>query len=448
MDDGSLSVVVLAAGRGERMRSDRPKVMHEVAGQPMIRHVLAAAEALGPARVTLVVGPGMEDVAALAAPHPHVVQAERRGTAHAVLQARARHEGTSGDVLVLCGDTPSVTPAALARTVARRRESDGAALVVLAFHTDHPGPYGRLRLDGGGAPVEIVEAADAGPDSAGSGLCNSGIMAVDGAVLWTLLERVGNDNAKGEYYLTDLVALARAAGHRCAVVRAPAGELAGVNTRAELAAAEAFAQRRLRARAMAAGATLVDPDSVHLAADTAFGRDVTVEPNVFFGPGVAVGDGATIRAFSHLAGVRVGRGATVGPFARVRPGSDVGEDARVGNFVEVKASEIGADARVGHLSYVGDARLGRGVNLGAGTITCNYDGFAKHRTEIGAGAFIGSNTALVAPVSIGAGAVVGAGSTIGEDVADDALTVTRAARRTVDGGGARYRRSRRRGETD
>ena len=440
-DDG-LGIVVLAAGRGERMRSDRPKVMHEVAGRSMIAHVAAAAEALAPARATVVAGPGMDEVAAAAAPWPCVAQTERLGTADAVARARARHEGAGGDVLVLYGDTPAITPETLRRALARRRAADSPAVVALGFRPANPGGYGRLRMGAGDELEDIVEAADADADTLEIGLCNSGVMAVEGAALWTLLGRIGNDNARGEYYLTDLAALARADGRRCAAVEGPAEELAGVNTRAELALAEAALQRRLRARAMAGGVTLVDPGSVRLSFDTALGRDVTVEPCVFFGPGVSVGDGAAIRAFSHLEGARVAPGATVGPFARLRPGSEIGAGARVGNFVEVKAAVVEANARVGHLSYIGDARVGEGANIGAGTITCNYDGFAKHRTEIGAGAFIGSNTALVAPVSIGAGAMIGAGSAIAADVAPDALAVERAARKAVAGGAARFRRAR------
>ena len=442
MVDPHLSVVVLAAGEGARMRSGRPKVMHEVAGRPLIGHVLAAAEALSPARVVAVVGPDMDEVAALAAPWPYAVQTHRRGTADAVAQARPALESAGGDVLVLYGDTPLVAPETLARALARRRAADDPAVVALGFEAEDPAGYGRLRLEGGEL-TGIVEAADADASDAAIRLCNSGVMAVDGAVLWSLLERVGADNAKGEYYLTDTVALARAAGRRCALVEGPASEFSGVNTRAELAAAEAFAQARLRAGALAGGATLVHPESVHFAADTALGRDATVEPYVCFGPGVSVGDGATVRAFSHLEGVRIGAGATVGPFARLRPGSEIGEGARVGNFVEIKAAALGAGSKVNHLSYVGDARVGGGANVGAGVITCNYDGFAKHRTEIGEGAFIGSNAALVAPVSIGAGAMVGAGSTITGDVAADAMAVARAAQRAVEGGGARFRRSRR-----
>ena len=444
MGERELSVVVLAAGKGERMRSDRPKVLHEVAGRPMIAHVLAAADALAPARVTVVVGPGMEAVAAAVAPRACVLQPERRGTADAVARARAAHEGLGGDVLALYGDTPLVEPETLARALARRRAADDPAVVALGFRPDDPGAYGRLRLDSGGALTGIVEAADADPEAAAIRLCNSGIMAFDGAALWPLLDEVRADNAKGEYYLTDLVGLAVAAGRRCAHVEAPAGELAGVNDRAGLAAAEAFAQKRLRERALAGGATLIRPESVRLCADTALGRDVVIEPGVFFGPGVSVADGATIRAFSHLEGARIGPGATVGPFARLRPGAAVGAGARVGNFVEVKAADIEAGARINHLSYIGDARVGAGANVGAGVITCNYDGFAKHRTDIGAGAFIGSNSALVAPVSIGAGALVGAGSTVVSDVAADALAVARAAQRAIGGGAGRYRAARRR----
>lgn len=439
---GRLSIVVLAAGKGARMNSARPKVMHEVAGRPMLAHALAAAEALAPARVTVVAGPDMAAAEALAAPHGCVVQRARRGTADAVECARGRHEGLGGDVLALYGDTPLITPATLRRALERRRAADDPAVVALGFRAADPGDYGRLRLDARGGLAEIVEAADADAESAAIRLCNSGIMVFDSAALWALLGRVGSDNAKGERYLTDLVALARTEGRACAVVEAPSRELMGVNTRAGLAAVERAAQETLRVRAMEGGATLLQPETVHFSFDTVLGRDVTVEPNVFFGPGVEVAEGAAIRAFSRLEGARVGRGATVGPFARLRPGAVLGEGARVGNFVEVKEAELAAGAKANHLAYIGDARVGRGANIGAGTITCNYDGFAKHRTGIGDGAFIGSNAALVAPVSVGAGAIVGAGSVVSRDVPADALAVTRARQRTVPGGAARFRKTR------
>ncbi len=407
----------------------------------MLSHVLAAAEALAPAQITVVLGPGMDAAAKVAGSHPHVVQPQRRGTADAVACAHERRPA-AGDVLVLYGDTPLIAPDTLRRAVARRRAADNPAIVVLGFETDEPGSYGRLRLDDEGRLAAIIEAADADAGTRAIRLCNSGVMVIEDALLWGLLDRVGNDNAKGEYYLTDLVALAAADGRCSAVVRAPQDELCGVNSRAELAAAEAALQWRLRAQAMAGGATLIQPDAVRLAADTVLGRDVTIEPNVFFGPGVAIADGVTIRAFSHLEGVRVGRGTVVGPFVRLRPGSVVGEGARVGNFVEVKASAVDDGAKISHLSYVGDARVGAGANIGAGVITCNYDGAAKHHTEIGAGAFIGSNTALIAPITVGAGAMIGAGSTLAADVAADALAVTRAGRKVIAGGAARYRRKR------
>ena len=441
-NSGRLGIVVLAAGKGARMNSARPKVMHEVAGRPMLAHALAAAEALAPARVTVVAGPGMAEAEALAAPHGCVVQQARRGTADAVECARARHECLGGDVLVLYGDTPLIAPATLQRALERRRADDDPAVVALGFRADDPADYGRLRVDADGGLAEIVEAADADAESAAIRLCNSGIMVFDGAALWALIRRVGADNAKGERYLTDIAALARAEGRACAVVEASARELMGVNTRAGLAAVERAAQEALRARAMENGVTLLQPESVHFSFDTALGRDVTVEPNVFFGPGVEVAEGAAIRAFSHLEGARVGRGATVGPFARLRPGAALGEGARVGNFVEVKAAELAAGAKANHLAYIGDARVGRGANIGAGTITCNYDGFRKHRTEIGDGAFVGSNAALVAPVSVGDGAIIGAGSVVSRDVPADALAVTRAPQRAVAGGAARFRGAR------
>jgi len=433
------AAIVLAAGLGTRMKSDRPKVLHRLAGQPMILHVLDALAGLEIERAVVVVGAGMEAVAEAVAPHPCALQEPRLGTGHAALAARAAMQGFDGDVLVLYGDTPLIRPETLAAMLAARRAEPRPAVVVLGFRPDDPGDYGRLVTGPDGTLEAIVEAGDATAGQRAIGLCNSGVMAVDGARLFGWLDRVGNANAKGEYYLTDIVALARADGCARAWVEAPADELRGVNDRADLAAAEAAMQGRLRARAMAGGATLVDPASVFLSADTRLGRDVTIGPNVVFGPGVTVGDGVEIHAFSHIEGAAVAAGARVGPFARLRPGARVAEGARIGNFVEIKNAAVEAGAKVNHLTYVGDARVGAGANLGAGTITCNYDGFFKDVTDIGAGAFIGSNTALVAPVKVGDGAIVGAGSVITRDVPADALAVTRAELREVDGWARRYR---------
>jgi len=442
MSNRRVSAVVLAAGLGTRMKSDHPKVLHPVAGRPLLAHVLDAADAGGADPVVTVTGPEMAAVQDLAAPRPCAVQHERLGTAHAVAAARdalESHGGPGDDVLVLFGDTPLITPATLEAMLAARRGADDPAVVVLGFRPADPGRYGRLVTDAAGRLERIVEVHDATPEETTIELCNGGVMCVDGAVLFDLLDRVDNANAKGEYYLTDLVALARGDGRACAVVEGDATELQGVDSRAGLAAAEAAMQDRLRAAAMAGGATLTAPETVFLARDTVLGRDTIVEPHVVFGPGVTVADGATVHAFSHLEGAHVESGAAVGPYARLRPGTRVERDARVGNFVETKKATIEAGAKVPHLTYAGDATVGEKANVGAGTITCNYDGFNKGTTRIGAGAFIGSNTALVAPVSVGDAAVVGAGSTITSDVPADALAVARGRQETREGGAARLR---------
>ena len=442
-----LACVVLAAGKGTRMRSALPKVLHPLAGRPMVEHVLANARALAPERMVLVVGPeleagarGLEGVAGGTV--SCVVQEAPLGTAHAVAQARAPLEDFGGDVLVLYADTPLVRSETLAGLIRARRESAGAA-AVLGFRPEDPAEYGRLILAPDGTLARIVEYAEASEDERAMALCNAGMMAIDGRRLFPLLDAIGNDNAKGEYYLTDLPAVVAAEGGVCAVAEAPAEEVAGINDRAQLAAAERIVQDRLRRAAMEGGATLLDPATVWLSLDTRLGSDVTIGPNVAIGPGVVIEDGVEIRPFSHLEGVRVREGAVIGPFARLRPGSDIGEGARVGNFVEVKSSTVERGAKINHLSYVGDAGVGAGANIGAGTITCNYDGYRKSRTEIGEGAFIGSNTALVAPVTVGPGAVVGAGSVITEDVEADAIAVARGEQRQREGAAARRRERRR-----
>ena len=436
------AVILLAAGKGTRMKTDLPKVLHRLAGKPLVNHALDAAGALGPAHCVVVVGPGMEDVAAAVAPHPTAVQADQRGTADAVLAAREALSGFGGGsddatVLVLYADTPMIEAGTLTAMIEARRA--GAQVVVLGFRPGDSGEYGRLVLDASGALEAIVEYRDADEGQRDIDLCNSGVMAVSAGHIWDLLDRVGDDNAKGEYYLTDIVALAREQGLACAVVEGEEREVLGINSRGDLAAAEAVWQQARRARAMADGATLIDPATVWFAHDTQIGRDVTIGPSVFFGAGVTVADGATINAFCHLDGAAIGPGASVGPFARLRPGAVIGEAARVGNFVEVKNAVLGAGAKANHLSYVGDAEVGAGANIGAGTITCNYDGFMKHRTEIGEGAFIGSNTALVAPVKVGKGALVGAGSTITKNVPDDAVAVTRGRHTVIEGAAKDYR---------
>jgi len=435
-----LALIVLAAGEGTRMASDLPKVLHPLGGMPLLHHALRAGAALGPAARVVVAGHGAEAVAEAAqaaAPDARlVVQVPRLGTAHAVLQAAQALEGFRGDALVLYGDTPFIRPETLAAMRAARAQHD---IVVLGFEAADPqSRYGRLVMAGERLEA-IVEWAEAGPEERAIRLCNSGVLCADAGRLMELAGAVGNANAKGEYYLTDIVALARARGLSAGVVRCDEAETLGVNTRAELAGAEAVFQARARAAAMAGGATLVAPETVFLAADTALGRDVTVEPHVVFGPGVMVEAGARIRAFSHLEGCHIGALAEIGPFARLRPGADLGERARVGNFVEVKAARLGPGAKANHLSYIGDADVGENANIGAGTITCNYDGVAKHRSEIGAGAFIGSDTMLVAPVRVGAGAITGSGSVITEDVPPGALALGRARQVTMPGRAGRLR---------
>ncbi|REC55782.1 bifunctional UDP-N-acetylglucosamine diphosphorylase/glucosamine-1-phosphate N-acetyltransferase GlmU [Rhodosalinus sediminis] len=431
------ALVILAAGMGTRMRSDRPKVLHEVGGAPLIAHALRAGLALAPERVVVVTGPGMEDVAAAAHeewPEAGIaVQAERLGTGHAVAQAAPFLQGFEGDVVVLYGDTPFVRPATLEAMSAARAEAE---VVVLGFEPADPARYGRLVTEGEDL-LRIVEWKDADAGERAIGLCNSGVLAAPAPLLFPLLDRLEPAAASGEYYLTDVVALARAEGARATVVRGAEEEMLGVNSRADLAAAETAFQARARAAALETGVTLTAPETVFFAHDTVIGRDATVEPHVVFGPGVTVETGATIRAFSHLEGAHVSRGAVVGPYARLRPGAELGEEVRVGNFVEVKSATLDEGAKVNHLSYVGDAAVGAGANLGAGTVTCNYDGVAKHRTEIGAGAFIGSDTMLVAPVRVGAGAMTGSGSVITEDVPDAALALGRARQVTKPGLAAR-----------
>ena len=424
MNTPEIAAVILGAGLGTRMKSDLPKVLHAVAGRPMIHHVLEAVAPLDPAKSIVVVGPGMEAVAKAVVPHPTVIQAERLGTADAVKAARdALADFRRGTILVLYGDTPMIATDTLRRMVAAR--SAGAAIVVLGFRPADPTGYGRLLLDSAGRLARIVEQRDASAEERAVGLCNSGVMAIDAQLLFPLIDRVGKNNAKGEYYLTDIIGLARADGLDCAVVEADADELMGVDTRAALARAEAAWQTARRAQAMAEGATLLDPDSVWFSFDTRLGNDVVIGPNVFFGPGVTVADDVEIRSFCHLEQAKIEQGAIVGPFARLRPGTVVGRNAHVGNFVEVKNAVLGEGAKANHLSYIGDSDVGADTNIGAGTITCNYDGYAKHRTVIGKSVFIGSNTALVAPVTIGDGAVIGAGSTVVRDVPADSSTIAR-----------------------
>lgn len=418
--------IVLAAGEGTRMKSARPKVLHEMAGRSLLGHALAAVTAAGADAIAVVIGPDRADVEAEVRKHaPHAaifVQRERRGTAHAVLAARESLTAGHGDVLVAFGDTPLVRPETF--TALRQALRGGAAVAALGFEARDPTGYGRL-VTRDGELQAIVEHKDADEATRAVTLCNAGLMALDGRQALSILEAIGHANAQNEYYLTDAVAVARRQGLRAVARVAPEAEVQGVNDRAQLAAAEADFQRRKRLAVMMAGATLVAPETVFFSHDTVIGRDVVIEPNVVFGPGVRVADNAVIHAFSHLEGASVGPGASIGPYARLRPGAELSKGARVGNFVEIKAATIGEGAKVNHLTYIGDAEIGARANIGAGTITCNYDGFFKSKTIIGEGAFIGSNSALVAPVTIGAGAYVGSGSVITRDVQPDALAVAR-----------------------
>ncbi len=427
--------VILAAGLGTRMKSALPKAAHPLAGRPMLRHLLAACEAVF-GRIVVVVGPEMDTVAALAAPHETRVQQARLGTAHAALAA-ADSFG-DGEVAVLFADNPLISPSTLRHLLDERTAAD-AGLALMAMRPADPARYGRVVLGDGGI-ARIVEWADATPAEREISLCNAGALCGPAGRVLGWLRAVRNDNARGEYYLTDLVALARDDGALVVAVEGSEAELRGINSRAELAAAEAVVQSSLRTAAMEGGASLVAPETVFFAWDTRLGPDTTVAPHVVFGPGVVVEGPADIRAFSHLEGCHVGAGAIVGPYARLRPGTVVGDGAHVGNFVELKAASLGAGAKANHLSYIGDATVGAGANIGAGTITCNYDGFAKHRTEIGAKVFVGSDSVLVAPVRLGDGSFVAAGSVITQDVAADAMAFGRARQVDVADGGAAFRK--------
>ncbi|BCA57973.1 bifunctional UDP-N-acetylglucosamine diphosphorylase/glucosamine-1-phosphate N-acetyltransferase GlmU [Sphingomonas sp. HMP6] len=435
-----LAAIILAAGKGTRMKSDLHKVLHPIAGRPMLLHLIAAVAALKAERTVVVTGSGRAQVEAAVSPLgiATALQAEQLGTGHAVAQAEAALAGFDGDVLILYGDVPLVSSATMQAMIDRLNADDAPAIVVLGFRPADAAAYGRI-IATGGIIDKMVEYKDATEAERAVGLCNSGLMAVRSADLFPLLARVGNDNAAGEYYLPDVVMLAAADGRRSAVIETAAEEVAGVNSRGELAGVEASWQATRRAQAMADGATLIAPETVWFAHDTVIGRDVVIEPNVFFGPGVSVGDGATIHGFSHIQGATIGAKAEVGPFARLRPGAVLGEKSKVGNFVEMKKATLGPGAKASHLTYLGDAEVGADANIGAGTITCNYDGFFKYKTVIGAGAFIGSNSALVAPVTIGAGAIVGAGSVITADVEADALALVRPPQMVKSGWAARFR---------
>ncbi len=435
--------VVLAAGEGTRMKSGLPKVLHQVAGRSMLANTLAAVTGSGIERIAVVVGPGREDVATearRAAPGAAAfVQHERLGTAHAVLAARTALEQDCDHLIVVFADTPLIEPATF--RALRAALDGGAAVAVLGFEASNPAGYGRLLIEAGEL-VAIREHKDASDAERAVTLCNAGLMAIDGARALEILASVKADNAQKEFYLTDVVSIARAKGLRAVVVRAPEEEVMGVNDRVQLAAAEAIAQRRLREKAMREGVTMIAPETVFLCHDTKIGRDTIIEPNVFFGPGVSIGEGVVVKAFSHFEGARIANQSSVGPFARLRPGADIETGVKIGNFVEIKSARIGAGSAVSHLSYVGDASVGVKANIGAGTITCNYDGFDKARTEIGDGAFIGSNSALVAPVRVGAGAYVGSGSVITKDVEPNALAVGRGRQFEKAGWASAFRKAR------
>ncbi|MGA2895164.1 MAG: bifunctional UDP-N-acetylglucosamine diphosphorylase/glucosamine-1-phosphate N-acetyltransferase GlmU [Xanthobacteraceae bacterium] len=440
MTPRSCLAIVLAAGEGTRMRSARPKVLHQVAGQSLLAHVLAAVGKSGVTATAVVIGPGQDavgDEVTRACPDAAIfVQHERRGTAHAVLAAKAAIARQPDAILVLYGDTPLIRPATLERLCAALAE--GAAIAVLGFRPADPAGYGRLIM-AGDELVAIREEADASAGERKIDLCNGGIMALAGASALAILERIGNHNRKGEFYLTDAVEIARSMALRCVAIEIEEDDVRGINTKSQLAEAETVAQQRLRQAALEAGVTLIAPDTVHLCPDTKFGRDVVVEPYVVFGEKVTVEDGAVIHSFSHLVGAHVGKGVSVGPFARLRPGTQLGEGSRIGNFVEIKAAVIEAGAKANHLSYIGDASVGANANIGAGTITCNYDGSDKHRTAIGKDAFIGSNSALVAPVEIGDGAYIASGSVITANVPAHALALARARQVIKEGWAARLR---------
>jgi bifunctional UDP-N-acetylglucosamine pyrophosphorylase/glucosamine-1-phosphate N-acetyltransferase len=432
--------IVLAAGEGTRMRSALPKVLHEVAGRTLLSHVLTAAPHGAGTSLAVVIGPdhaAVADEARRARPDAQTfIQNERKGTAHAVLAAREALAEPADDVLVAFGDTPLIT----AETFARLRAplAEGAAVAVLGFRAADPTGYGRLIVQGDDL-VAIREQSDASEAERAITLCNAGVMAFDGRKALALIAAIGNANSKGEFYLTDAVEVARAKGLKARVIETGEDEVRGINTKAQLAEAEQVMQARLRHAAMVAGVTMIAPETVFLAADTTFGSDVTIEPFVVLGPGVSIANGAMIHAFSHLVQASVGAKASVGPYARLRPGTSLGAGARVGNFVEIKAATIEAGAKVNHLTYIGDAHIGAKANIGAGTITCNYDGFDKHKTIIGAGAFVGSNSSLVAPLTIGAGAYVGSGSVVTKNVPDDALAVARGTQAIREGWAKRFR---------
>lgn len=434
-----IACIILAAGKGTRMKSALPKPLLPVAGLPMVQHVIAAAEGLSPERIVVVIGDDMHSMADAVRPHQTAIQSAANGTGGAALAAREALAGFDGDVLVVFGDSPLITTASLERMVDIRRQFPAVGLVFSGMRPADPARYGRMVMDDDGTLKKIVEFKDASAAEKDIKLCNGGIVAADGAKIFDWLAQIGNDNAQGEYYLTDLPPIARKDNRQTLVVEIDAAELAGANTRVELAALEMSMQQRLREKHMLNGATLTDPQSVFFCADTEIGQDVTIGPNVVFGPHVRVGDNVEILPFCHIEGAEIAPHATIGPFARLRPGSRIGEKAKVGNFVETKNTRLGAGAKANHLTYLGDADIGDKANIGAGVITCNYDGFLKYKTTVGDESFIGSNTALVAPVTIGTGAIIGAGSTITQNVPENALGITRAPQINKDGWAPEFR---------
>lgn len=443
-----VGAIVLAAGKGTRMKSALPKVLHTLGGKPMVRHVTDTLAGLSPTRVCVVIAPNMDDVASTVAPCATATQHDALGTGHAALSAADVMEGFEGDTFILFGDTPLITQATLNAMLEARRSEHAPAVVVLGMRPAGANAYGRLILGADGSLERIVEFKDATDAEKSAPLCNSGVMLVDGKRLFGWLRRIGNDNAKGEFYLTDIVHLARGDGAVCQVVEGSEEELLGINSRVELADAEAILQRRLREAAMLGGVTMPMPETVYLCCDTSFGQDVHVGPHTVFGPGVSVGNGVEIKGFCHFEGAEIANNTVLGPYARLRPGADIQAGAHIGNFVEIKKATVEKDAKINHLAYIGDARIGARSNIGAGTITCNYDGFDKHFTEIGADVFIGTNNSLVAPLVVGDGAITAAGSTITQNVHENNLAIGRAKLEQKNGWATKFRDRKRRANQD
>ncbi len=437
MSEREIVAVILAAGKGTRMKTSLAKVLHKIAGRPLINHLLATLDKAGISKTVVVVSPEAEDVSAAVAPHKTAVQTEQLGTADAAASAYPELKDFAGDMMILCGDAPLLSEATIKRM--RTTRAEGFDLVLLGFKPKDCAAYGRIVLLADGNVERIVEFADASAEEKVIDICNSGLMCGDAQKIFFWLRQVKPANAKGEYYLTDVVEIARKEGAKVGLVLGAEEELLGVNTLYDLAAAEKVVQQQLRRKFMSEGVTLIDPDTVYFSYDTQIGRNVIIEPSVFFGTGVTVDDDTIIKAFSHFEEAKIGKAVNIGPFSRLRPQADIGEGAHIGNFVEVKKSMVEKGAKVNHLSYIGDTRVGSKANIGAGTITCNYDGFTKSHTDIGEGAFIGSNTCLIAPVTIGDGAIIGAGSAIAVNVEKDALALTRAPQVEKKGWAARFR---------